>query len=178
MSSLTHILLLIGVIVGCGALLWRVTDQDPKRFRVNLARQEVQASKERESWAANELKLLAQAAGLKKVPSFGVANSGAHYSPLRHRICVSRAYLSRLSNEDLRLILAHEVGHAARRWRTLLCAGAVGEEIMADRIAVQITGYTPSQWANAVQASMLVEPGQDVSPQLAERASVLGVNFA
>ena len=97
--------------------LWRVTDPDPTRGRVRLSQAEISASQEREPWARAQLAQLATAAGLRSVPSFGVANAGAYYIPLRHRIQVSRAYLARLSDAELRLILAHEVGHTTRRWK-------------------------------------------------------------
>lgn len=177
MSSLTHILLLIGVIMGCGVLLWRVTDQDPKKFRVNLARSEVERSKQMEKWAAIELASLAQCAGLKSAPSFGIANTGAHYSPIPNRICISRAYLCRLSKDDLRLILAHEIGHASRRWATFLHAGTLGEEISADRIALMLTGCTAKQWAIAMQASRNIEQHQGLDDQLSERAAALGIRL-
>lgn len=175
MNSLTQLLFVAAFAVCAGVLIWRTTDPDTRYFRARLSKQEMQDSQYREQWAIKELVDLAKAAHLSKLPSFGIANSGAHYLPSRHRICLSRAFLSRLSETDLRLILAHEVGHASRRWQTFLRHGAIKEEIIADRTALQITGSTPDQWVQAFQASVLAEPSMATTTQLAIRASALGV---
>lgn len=137
MHSLTHLLLLVSIVLWCGVLIWLTTDPGPRRFRVRLSKQEIQTSQHRQQWAISELVGLAKAVGLSRAPSLGIANSGAHYSPLRHRIRVSRAYLSRLSESDLRLILAHEVGHATRRWQTFFYCYEMNEEVLADCVALE-----------------------------------------
>lgn len=154
--------------------LWRVTDPDPTRGRVRLSQAEISASQEREPWARAQLVQLATAAGLRSVPSFGVANAGAYYIPLRHRIQVSHAYLARLSDAELRLILAHEVGHATRRWKAF-ARRSPDEEVAADRVALRITGSTPDQWRYAVESTGRAEPGQIVGEDVVHRASALGL---
>jgi Zn-dependent protease with chaperone function len=109
------------------------------------------------------------------VPSFGVANAGAYYIPLSHRIQVSRAYLARLSDAELRLILAHEVGHATRRWKAF-ARRSTDEEVAADRVALRITGSTPDQWRYAVESTGRAEPGQIVGEDVVHRASALGLH--
>ena len=120
MNSIAQLALVVFCTVGCCILAWRLSDPDPKSLRASLSPQEIRASKRRMQWAESVLATMASSANLAKPPSFGIANCGAHYRPLGHRVCVSQAFLARLSDAELPLILAHEIGHAARRWRTFL----------------------------------------------------------
>lgn len=177
MINLIKLLLLATTVVGSGVWIWRTTDPDPKRYRASLSPQEIQTSWKRAPWVIAELACLAKAAGLRSSLSFGIANAGAHYSPFWHRVSISRAFLARLSDTDLRLILAHEVAHAARRLQTFSRCGAIEEELAADRAALQMTGSTPEQWAEAIRASVVAEPGMAITNQLALRAEALGIQL-
>ena len=177
-SVVVHLALALFGTVGSCILIWRLADPDPKHLRAALGPQELLAAERRVQWAESMLAALAGAASMHRAPSLGMANVGAHYIPLRHRVCVSHAFLARLSDAELQLILAHEVGHAARRCKTFFRAGGISEEVLADRLALRIASATPEQWLHTVLASIAAEPSLAMNLELERRALALGVVYS
>ena len=177
-SVVVHLALALFGTVGSCILIWRLADPDPKHLRAALGPQELLAAERRVQWAESMLAALAGAASMHRAPSLGMANVGAHYIPLRHRVCVSHAFLARLSDAELQLILAHEVGHAARRWKTFFRAGGISEEVLADRLALRIASATPEQWLHTVLASIAAEPSLAMNLELERRALALCVVYS
>lgn len=68
---------------------------------------------------------LSATAGIKKPKVKFYNGRNAFYSPLTHRIFLSRGLVSKLSIDVLHIVLAHEVGHAKRRSALLLKIGGI-----------------------------------------------------
>lgn len=173
MDGIAQLALVCVLTLGGGVLIWRLTDPDPRRLRARLSNQEMQMAHDRIPWARTTLYSLAVASGCRRVPSFGLANFGAHYSPVWHRIRVSLAFLARLSEADLRVILAHELGHSRRRLQTFFRPGAIEEEVHADAFALRLIGATPEQWEHAVRMSVAAEPNMTANAHLEYRAHAI-----
>lgn len=173
---------LAGLLVSIGWMLWSInssTDQDPASERVQLDDSEELAAVARLPWVQSTLNELALQAGVRELRSVRFANCGASYRPVEHRIRVSRALCARLSDQDLRLILAHEVGHAVRRWATLSGAfsesARIEEELLADATALQLIAASPRDWDLAIEAVQRAEGHPGVQRELRARRLALGL---
>lgn len=173
---LFRLFVVVTVTVGTVIWIWRATNPDPVSGRVNVSAVEQQRAVGRLPWIEAELARFSTSAGIAKLRPPKFANFGAHYSPIQHRVCVSRAMCARLSDTDLQLILAHEVGHATRRWRNWLAVSAsssLREEVHADKFALEATGVNSGEWFKAVTNSQGIERGND--RQLYVRAQAMGL---
>jgi hypothetical protein len=121
---------------------------DPVGARRAISVDELLLAEQRLRWVDGEARRLARRVGVvKTLAATEFCNVGAHYSPLEHRIRVSRALCARLRKPLLTMLIAHEVGHARLRWGGLFHWNRnVDLEIRCDRIALSITGQTPSDW--------------------------------
>lgn len=173
------LLVCAAVMVGVSLWIWRLTDLDPVSGREAVSPTEEQYANVRLAWIAAELRDLTNMTGISSLRPPQFANFGAHYVPMLHRVRVSRAMCARLDDADLRLILAHEVGHAARRWRNILVftgSAALREELLSDRFAIAATGAGPNEWFKAVINSQGVEPnGASEDNEFRRRAQALGL---
>ena len=89
------------------------------------------------------------------------------YAPGNHDVALPPSHLLKLGDADLRMTVAHEVGHARRRWlsmRALRWRAKFMEEIYADRFALIATGGTPDDWERAMHAVAALE-GNDLNEE-------------
>jgi len=82
------------------------------------------------------------------------------YAPFSNAIAVPPDQLMQLEADDLRLVVAHELGHAQRRWASTAAWTAVAkikEEIRADRFALELTGSGIEQWTRVMRITAALE---------------------
>jgi len=88
------------------------------------------------------------------------------YAPIENRLLVPAEQLLQLSDSHLRLAIAHEMGHFARRWPSLFAwtlLRRLNEEVHADRYALLLTGASLAEWSGSVVAVAAIEnPGEIV----------------
>lgn len=177
-TVLLQALFLVAIVSGAVVWIWHATDPDPESGRVCTSIAEQQRADARLPWISAVLADLTARAGIPGFREPRLANFGAHYRPIDHRVCVSRAMCARLDDADLRLILAHEVGHATRRWRTWVAfseASNLREELHADSFALMIIGVGAEAWLRAVKNAQAIEPSSD--GQIHSRALALGLSL-
>lgn len=161
------------------ASIWRAVDPD-RTPGSPLAAAELAAAERRLPWVRQTVDDLALAASVNRLGRTEFASSGARYEPVLHRIFVSRALCARLDDAALRLILAHEVGHAKRRWQCWVAshyeARRLQEEVLADATALDVTGATSQDWSNALASSARAEDATGVPNELAQRRAALSLS--
>lgn len=167
----SHIQVAVQMVILCAAILLTVkgiieiTDLDPKSEKISTTAEERCVAKARLKWIDEQIAGYAQALGIKSLRPAGYANTGIHYSAFSHRVYIPEAHLARLQDRPLSIVLAHEVGHASRRWqlfaRVFSEADEIEEEVIADRIAVKLTNATPEEWEEAKQVSCAIDPKSD-----------------
>jgi hypothetical protein len=161
------------------ASMWRAVDPD-RTHGSTLTADELAAAEKRLPWVRQTVVDLALAAGVNRLGRTEFASASARYEPVLHRIFVSRALCARLDDAALRLILAHEVGHAKRRRQCWVAshyeARRLQEEVPADETALDITGATPQDWSNALAASACAEDAAGDPNELAQRRAALGLS--
>ncbi len=173
--------LLIGLVCGIAcALVWifHTTDPDPAHRRVAVSEEEVATATKRLKWVDQTIAELAVRAQIKPLRVTRFANAGVYYKPLWHRVNISQALCARLSNADLRLILAHEIGHATRRYATLIAfreSSRIAEEIRADDMALCLIGASKDDWHHAMFASLRAEDLNGSPREIAARLVALGL---
>lgn len=169
--------LLVMVLLSVSSI-WRAVDPDRTPGSL-LTAAEIAVAEGRLPWVRQTVDDLALAASVNRLGRTEFASSGARYEPVLHRIFVSRALCARLDDAALRLILAHEVGHAKRRWQCWIAshyeARRLQEEVLADANALDITGATPQDWRNALAASACAEDAAGDPNELAQRRAALGL---
>lgn len=82
------------------------------------------------------------------------------YAPLRNILRVPCKHLLTLSDQHLRLAVAHEMGHFSKRWPSLFSwtlFRRIEEELHADRCAVELTGASVGEWEDSIQAVATIE---------------------
>ncbi|HFS0487159.1 TPA: M48 family metalloprotease [Pseudomonas aeruginosa] len=174
--------LLIGLAFGIAcALMWifHATDPDPAHHRVAVSEEELTTATNRLRWVDQTIAELAAQAQIKPLRAAKLANAGVYYKPLWHRINISRALLARLSDADLKLILAHEIGHATRRcatWASFRESSRIAEEIRADAIALRLTGANKNEWLRAMLAALRAEDVNGSPREIAARLAALGIS--
>ncbi|MCX7201363.1 MAG: hypothetical protein NTV17_03470 [Burkholderiales bacterium] len=172
---------LVGLLGGIAcALMWMVhsTDPDPAHRRIAVTNEELTIATERLGWVNETIAGLASSAQIRPLRATKFANSGIYYKPLWHRVNISRALCARLSDADLRLILAHEVGHATRRcatWTIFRESSRIAEEIRADEIALRLTGATSDDWHRAMLSALRAEKITGSPREIAARLAAFGV---
>lgn len=183
-ANLTGILWLgvLGVLVCMGvvvAAIWQSTDPDPADARVLVSDDEASLASVRMPWVQETINDLLELAQGPRLRPARFANRGAYFSPVANRIRVSRALCARLADQDLRLILAHEVAHATRRARTWCAAfreaTRIDEELIADKIALSLVGGTSDDWARAVAAAQCADGTFVTTRELEARRFALGL---
>lgn len=172
---------LLGAI-SCGAVaIFHASDPDPAYNRVAVSEQEKCHAAKRLQWVDQTVLDLAVKARIRPLRATKFANAGIYYKFLRHRVMISRAMCARLSDSELRLILAHEVGHATRRYAgfdVFRESTRIAEELRADEMALGLTGASADDWLHAMQAAMRAE-GHDGNPrELSARLVALGFDHA
>lgn len=167
-----------GLVVGLSTFIWYSSAPDRPSDRSALSKTEQMTARSRIEWVKSTLLELSEAAKLKEAPRFKIANYGAHYQPVFHRVGLSLALLSRLDEQDLRLILAHEIGHAVYRWDHYVRVRSLADEHSADCIALKLTGEAPAAWARAAIAVVHAEDQATFTSELVSRARALGVDLA
>ncbi|MEZ1894510.1 M48 family metalloprotease [Pseudomonas aeruginosa] len=173
--------LLIGLVLGIAcALMWifHATDPDPAHLRAAVSDEEATTATDRLRWVDQTIADLASVAQIKPLRTAKFANAGIYYKPLWHRVNISRALLARLSDADLRLILAHEIGHATRRfatWGSLRESSRIAEEIRADAMALRLTGDSKDDWLRAMRAALRAENINGSPREIAARLAALGI---
>lgn len=169
--------LLVMVLISL-ASIWRAVDPD-RTPGSPLTAAEIAAAERRLPWVRQTVDELALAASVSRLRRTEFASSGARYESVLHRIFVSRALCARLDDAALRLILAHEVGHAKRRWQSWIAshyeAWRLQEEVLADATALDITGATSQDWSNALASSARAEDATGDPNELARRRAALGL---
>lgn len=88
-------------------------------------------------------------------PAVRISAGATYYAPLSNKLVMSMQHLAYLNDADLRLIVAHEMGHFVRRWRSLVAWWAesrLKEEFHADRIALRLTGANVGAWERAMRS--------------------------
>jgi Zn-dependent protease with chaperone function len=98
--------------------------------------------------------------GKRRPPAVRISPRITYYAPIGNKLVVAAEYLAKMSNEQLRVAVAHEMGHYQRRWLSLLAwrlEAKLHEELQADRVAIELTNATPEQWAEAVQLAAQLE---------------------
>ena len=169
---------LLGLVLASVILLFRVTDGDPARLRVILSDEETALAAKRLQWVNQTIDELARRAMVKPLRSVKYANSGIYYYPLIHRIYISRAACARISDNDLNIILAHEIGHARRRFSgwwlyALSKRWRIKEEIQADVIAMKLSGCNFNDWQRAIAAAEQADEFQINTCEFYERVMAL-----
>lgn len=174
--------LLIGLVCGIACALMAVfhaTDPDPAIGRVIISDNEVVTASERLQWVNQTVAELASRAQIKPLLPTKFANAGIYYKPLWHCVNISRAMCARLSDADLRLILAHEIGHATRRystWGAFRESSRITEEIRADEIALHLTGSNKDDWLRAMSAALHAEGHSGCPHEIAAHLSALTID--
>ena len=96
-----------------------------------------------------------------KPPSVRISLTGfVSYGPIEDDLAIPPPHLLALNDEDLRMAIAHEIGHARRRWvsmRALSFKAKMAEEVAADRQALALTGRTPDDWERSMHAVAQLE---------------------
>lgn len=176
--------LLVGLSGGilCSLVaIFHATDLDPTLVRVVVSGEEAVTATERLRWVDKTVTELASRAQIKPLRTTKFANAGIYYKPLWHRVNISPALCARLSDADLRLILAHEMGHAARRysmWSTFRESSRIAEELRADEMALRLTGASEDDWMHAMLAALCAEGHSGRSHEISARLAALGVDSA
>lgn len=103
--------------------------------------------------------------GHRKPPRLKTWFKGAMgYAPLRNTLMVPCRHLLSVSDQHLRIAVAHEMGHFSRRWPSLLSwtlIRRVEEELHADRCALELSGASIGDWEDSIQAVAAIEaPGE------------------
>lgn len=113
------------------------------------------------------MSVFARALGKRMVPQLKTWISGhIYYAPISNVIKVPCTHLLTLDDQDLRLAIAHEMGHFSRRWPSLFAwtlENRLDEEKYADRCSITLTGATVDEWAHSiVSVAKIEEPGYQV----------------
>ncbi|WP_454727936.1 MULTISPECIES: hypothetical protein [Cupriavidus] len=108
----------------------------------------------------------AKALGKRRAPQVRLTLDYLYYAPWRNRICVPARILMQAQERLLRIAVAHECGHFKRRWASLLSRSAfsrMGEEVLADRVAMQLTDASLDELDAAVREIARFEHGWDAA---------------
>lgn len=100
-------------------------------------------------------------------PKARIAETTTFYSPLGNQIAVTARALLEVDERSLRIVVAHEMGHFTRRWRLPFVRSEFAlltEERIADRVAMELTGATFDEIADAAKALAAVEGGFEGLP--------------
>lgn len=103
-----------------------------------------------------------------KAPRLQVGAYAAYY-PLSHSMSLSIQQFLKTPDDQLRIVVAHEMGHASRRWRCVFARSMIArleEEVAADRIAADLTGCTVAEWDAAMQGAESTEPSDPSAAQV------------
>lgn len=145
-----------------------------------LSGPEKRAAKARMLFVDDTLRALAMSAGVKRPFKSHFARHGAYifYTPFWTRVRVSRAICARVSDSSLRLVLAHEIGHADFRSKRFFYPreATIAEEIYADQVAVSLTGSTPRDWACAMKEMADAEGWRWEESAFSLRRAALGIS--
>ncbi|WP_156173982.1 hypothetical protein [Cupriavidus basilensis] len=114
------------------------------------------------------------ALGKRKPPKARIAEHYIAYAPFSNTISVPARMLMEADERLLRIAVAHECGHFRRRWSSLLSRSDIaraGEEFLADRIAMRLTGASLDELVAALLEIATFEPGSKGcdAEQLADR---------
>lgn len=107
-----------------------------------------------------------QEAPVRRRPGLRLTSGCIAYDPMHNTVLLPVGHLLRLERRALAVVLAHELGHCRRRWGTLLAFSewrVMGEELLADRFSLAVTGATLAEWASACVAVSSLE-GEPVTP--------------
>lgn len=148
------------------------TDPDPERLRVSITPDEASLAQERLAWIDATVIEFARRAGIGRLRKTAFANRGIYYQPFFNQFSISRAVCARLSEHALMIILAHEVGHASRRWMCFRGAD-LNEEYLADKFALNMTGAKREDWLHAMSTALNAEGISTEQPDIAARARAL-----
>lgn len=163
-------LLVVGIAIAAGVLLYRVYDFLVPKLTVDrlmLAEQEgilLQRLQLVEAWLA-EWFTSGQA---RRKPRLK-AGVNAQYGPISNEIGISPRLLADLSEEHLKIVVGHEVGHSERRWASMLAwsiTAKLEEEMHADRHALRLAEATPAEWERAMAAVASLEESRSLDGDL------------
>lgn len=96
-------------------------------------------------------------------PQAVIGGTFVSYSPLPHVVRVPRCFVQEMGDRELQIVLAHEVGHASRRWRSLFTLFSrsdlrrLREELLADLVAFRLTGATVLEFEASMRAAAALE---------------------
>lgn len=144
--------------------------EDPVERAATVTATELQAVEARLVDLDEMVVELTRRAGLGPMRPARFANFGAFYKPSTHQISVSRAICARVPDKYLRIVLAHEVGHAEHRWSTWFRYG-IREELRADLAALRLTGCSLEEWRRAMD--LVIDAESIVNTSMIEARYVL-----
>lgn len=104
----------------------------------------------------------AKALGKRRPPKARIAETFTYYAPWANIVAVPARTLLDLDERLLRIVVAHQCGRFNRRWASLLSRSDVarlGEGILADRMAMRLTGASLDDLDAAVRAIAKCEDG-------------------
>ncbi|RRS01147.1 hypothetical protein EIP75_21450 [Aquabacterium soli] len=132
----------------------------PSPFSPDVERQLLDRLLTVKSWISEFAKVM----GKRNPPELKTWISGhMYYAPIRNVIKIPSTHLLTLPDNQLRVAVAHEMGHFSRRWPSFFSWTLVrrlNEEKIADRCSIMLTGATIEDWASSLIAVALIEdPG-------------------
>lgn len=126
----------------------------------------------------------ASAMGRRRPPQVRIAPAYSYYDPIRNAVCIPAQTMWLLDDRLLWILVAHECGHFYRRWRLFLsnfsAVAREGEELIADRIAMKLTGATMDDLVACYKAAASLEggfEGMNLNEQLDLRRKLMAMCF-